>query len=255
MSNIPSSAVTIYGADATFSAARTAKLSGNTSVEYLQFQNLGGYDIMRLTGDRLVKLGTGSNCYFDTSPTVPILQFHNVSGSVIRMYDYYTGLLNAELGIGGGQGFLRLMYDATNGLELNGLTQSLIGMGGAGFGLTVGSARIASEVFGVTGSSILDGTVSMRKISTVTAASVTVDNHFTILCDCTSNAITLNLPAAAGTGVKGRIYNCKKIDATANAMTIDANASETIDGATTQATTTQWTNIRIQSNGTNWNII
>jgi hypothetical protein len=112
---------------------------------------------MRIYGDKTVRYGTGSNCYFDTSFTTPILQFYNVGSDVIRMYDYYTGLLNAKMGVGGGQGFLHLMYDATNGLELNALTQSLIGKGGAGFGLIVGGARIAAEVFGVVGSSIFKG--------------------------------------------------------------------------------------------------
>ena len=248
-----SGASSMYTANGTFSGPRTAKLSGNTSSEFLQFQNLGAYDIMRVTGDRLVEFGTGSNCYFDTSHTVPILQFYNVGSDVIRMYDYYTGLLNAKMGIGGGQGFLRLMYDTTNGLELNALTQSFIGMGGAGFGLTVGGTRIATEVFGVVGSSIFNGTVDFRKVTTYTAASVTADNDYTILCDATSNAITVNLPTAVG--IKGRIYVVKKTDVSANLVTLDASGSQTIDGTTTSVLNSQNDSVTVQSDNANWFVI
>ena len=86
-------------------------------------------------------------------------------------------------------------------------------------------------------------------VETFTAASDTLDdkNH-TCLCDCTSNAITINLPA----GVSGTQYVIKKIDSTANAVTIDANGSELIDGAATLAVSTQYDSITITSDGSNW---
>ena len=153
-----SGGATIYTANGTSTDnTRLIKTKTSDNASWYSFQTSGATDIMRIYGDKTVRYGTGDNCYFDTSFTVPILQFYNVGSSVIRMYDYYTGLLNCEMGIGGGQGFLKLNYDATNGLELYGLTHSLIGKGGAGFGLTVGGARIATEVFGVVGSSIFKG--------------------------------------------------------------------------------------------------
>jgi len=86
-------------------------------------------------------------------------------------------------------------------------------------------------------------------VETFTASSDTLDdNNHTCLCDCTSNAITLNLPV----GVSGTQYVIKKTDATANAVTVDANGSELIDGAATQTITTQYESITIVSDGSNW---
>lgn len=74
----------------------------------------------------------------------------------------------------------------------------------------------------------------------------------TITCDATGGTFTVTLPAAASH--TGRIYVIKKTTA-ANTVTIDANASETIDGATTVDLTTQYSGKVIQCDGTNWHII
>jgi len=88
-------------------------------------------------------------------------------------------------------------------------------------------------------------------VSTITAASATLDaTHHTILADATSNSITINLPAVATSG--RRRYEIKKIDSTANTVTIDGNASETIDGAATYVISTQYQSVTIQSDGSNW---
>lgn len=89
-------------------------------------------------------------------------------------------------------------------------------------------------------------------VETFTAASDTLDAKNNVaLCDCTSNAITLNLPV----GVIGTQYVIKKIDATANAVTIDANGAELIDGAGTQTINTQYESITIVSDGSDWFIV
>lgn len=77
----------------------------------------------------------------------------------------------------------------------------------------------------------------------------------TILVDATSGLVKITLPAA--TLVKGKRYNVKKIDASANGAqvisaggTIDANAAGT--GVTT---TLSWQGWVFQSDGSNWYII
>ncbi len=91
-------------------------------------------------------------------------------------------------------------------------------------------------------------------IVTVTASSYTVlGTDRTILCDCTSNAVTINLPAVAAS--EGRKLEIKKIDSSGNAVTIDASGSETIDGATTKTLSSQWASRSIKTNGTAWFII
>lgn len=90
-----------------------------------------------------------------------------------------------------------------------------------------------------------------RSIETITAdtSALTADSH-TVLCDCTSGVVTVTLPTASSS--LGQIYVFKKIDATGNAMTIDGNGTETIDGATTQSKTTQYDVISVQSDGGAW---
>jgi hypothetical protein len=91
-------------------------------------------------------------------------------------------------------------------------------------------------------------------ISTKTANYTTVAGDVTILCNpATSAGITITLIAAAS--VSGGIYNIKKIDATTYPITIDANASETIDGSLTYVLTTAYESVSIHSNGTSWFII
>ena len=91
-------------------------------------------------------------------------------------------------------------------------------------------------------------------IETVTASSDTLDgtNH-TVLCDCTSNAITINLPAISG--ITGRIYNIKKTDSTINAVTVDGSGSETIDGGLTAIINNQYESIQLQVSASEWSII
>lgn len=98
------------------------------------------------------------------------------------------------------------------------------------------------------------GAVYSGDIVTVTAASYTVlSTDHTILCDCTSNAITINLPAVASS--EGRTLEIKKIDSSGNAATIDGSGSETIDGGTTKALSTQYASRIIKCNGSAWYII
>lgn len=75
----------------------------------------------------------------------------------------------------------------------------------------------------------------------------------TILVDASGGAVTITLPTAVG--IKGREYIIKKIDSSANAVTIDGDGSETIDGVVTKDLENQYHGIKILSGGTNWEII
>jgi hypothetical protein len=92
------------------------------------------------------------------------------------------------------------------------------------------------------------GGYTVAKTGAYTAADETV-----ILCNATSAAFTITLPAAATN--KDRIYVIKKTDASANAVTVDGNAAETIDDAATQTLASQYDSIMIVCDGTEWWII
>lgn len=76
---------------------------------------------------------------------------------------------------------------------------------------------------------------------------------YTLLVDATGGAIAITVPLA--TAFAGQIFNVKKIDASANTVTLTASGADTIDGLATQVETAQYQNISIQSDGTNWYIL
>lgn len=90
-------------------------------------------------------------------------------------------------------------------------------------------------------------------ITTKTAAYTLLITDSVILANATSAAFTLTLPSAVG--IEGRQYTLKKIDSSANAVTVDANGTQTIDGALTFSLATQYQSITIVSDGANWMII
>ena len=72
------------------------------------------------------------------------------------------------------------------------------------------------------------------------------------LCDATSGNIIANLPAAST--CSGMFYTVKKIDSSANTVTVDPNGSDTIDGGLTAVINYQYTSVTIVSNGSTWYI-
>lgn len=78
-------------------------------------------------------------------------------------------------------------------------------------------------------------------------------NTFLVKADASAGNVTVNLPAAAGAA--NRIINIKKMDATANTVTVDGNGAETIDSGATAVLTVQWECITVISDGTQWLII
>lgn len=74
-----------------------------------------------------------------------------------------------------------------------------------------------------------------------------------LLADTTGAGFTVTLPAAAG--VIGQEVCVKKVSADGNTLTVDGDGAETIDGAATWTTTTQWATVRVVSTGTGWVIV
>lgn len=73
-----------------------------------------------------------------------------------------------------------------------------------------------------------------------------------IAVNATGGAVTITLPAAATTRV-GKTYTIKKTDVSANAVSINPNASETLDGsASTVDITTQYYAVTIINTGAAW---
>lgn len=77
------------------------------------------------------------------------------------------------------------------------------------------------------------------------------DKGSTITADATSGSFTVNLPAAATAG-SGFKVTIKKIDSSANTVTIDPSGAETIDGSSTVVLGSQYAVVNLVCNGTTW---
>ncbi len=87
-----------------------------------------------------------------------------------------------------------------------------------------------------------------------TAASTTTGSSKTLyVCDATSGAIVVTLPAAST--ASGLVVAFKKTDASANNVTITGNGAELIDAANTFALSARYSYAVLVCDGTGWNII
>lgn len=99
---------------------------------------------------------------------------------------------------------------------------------------------------------IIDGQ-RINVVSKSGAYTATVDDRV-IVASSNGGAFTITLPAASG--AEGMILTVIKDDANANAVTLDGNGAETIDGNATVATIdARYDTITLYCNGTEWFII
>ena len=88
-----------------------------------------------------------------------------------------------------------------------------------------------------------------KPFSTAATGPVTLDNTDHVFV-ASAGTFTVNLPAASGN--TGREYIVQ--NSGAGVITVDGNASETVNGSTTQ-TLNQWESVTIVCDGTNWVIV
>ena len=97
------------------------------------------------------------------------------------------------------------------------------------------------------------GTAPIVTITVLDSPFTPTNANFTVLCDASGGPISVTLPA--GATMVGQGFNFKKIDASANIITITPNGAELIDGAANKKLIMQYTTISIQTDGSNWYIL
>jgi len=102
---------------------------------------------------------------------------------------------------------------------------------------------------GLTGSNSGDGAVVTA--SYTSTDTLTTSNHI-VFADSSGGAFTLTLPAAANAV---NMICIKKTDSSMDAVTIDGNGTETIDGELTYLLDAQYMYVNIVSDGSNWLIV
>lgn len=102
-------------------------------------------------------------------------------------------------------------------------------------------------------------TGSAVRVKSITGNYTALWSDTVLLVNATGGNITVTLPdsgtVASPKDEMGKIFHVKKVDASANTVTVDGFSTQTIDGATTNVISTQYDSITIVSDGSNWHII
>jgi hypothetical protein len=96
----------------------------------------------------------------------------------------------------------------------------------------------------------------LRQAVSVVSTTTTLDSSYiVVLCNAAAGGFTLNLPNATSGG-ESRVYEIIKTDSTANAVVLDPNGSQTINGASTFSLTTPKESVLIvgDPNSASWYI-
>jgi hypothetical protein len=121
--------------------------------------------------------------------------------------------------------------------------------------------QLVTKTNEIDGDCITDATLPRAKLETsafnltVTAVSATYSILTTdeVILATAGSAFTATLPTASG--VTGKTYTIKKVDSSANAVTVEGLSTETIDGALFKTLSTVNESIRVVSDGTNWKVV
>lgn len=119
-------------------------------------------------------------------------------------------------------------------------------------GLHEASVKIVA--YGTAGTRTVSPMNPLFTVTTITADLTATLNHQIIFADCTSNPITVTLPLV-GSAENGKSYVVKKIDGSANAVTVVPAIGQTIDGGSSKSWNVQNTSYSIVWNGATWGVI
>lgn len=156
-----------------------------------------------------------------------------------------TGAANKGLSVGKSSGANTIT------LSISGVTTAVKESGGAtlDIGAVADGQYLVRSGTNVVGAAVVTPALA---VATKTTNYNLADTDDVILVDCTSGPVTITLHAVAT--AKKKVYNIKKIDASANAMILDGNLVETIDGAANITTAVRYSNYTLFPS-TEWRIL
>jgi hypothetical protein len=231
-------------------AATTITASGAVTATKLVAQ--------RSNNAAIVESGTTSADYRMRWATGNIIQFCN--GDATGFIDVRAGCFEGDWQVGGYglKAFNGGLYCLTPLLAPSNLTAGALFATGSGYNYDTAFGRSAAGIAEINNGT--SGTYRDLKLrnhigtgANVTGmAAKTADYTLTLndhaaTFDATAAARTATLPALS-TVTAGQEYIVIKIDSSANALTLDGNAAETINGAANISTTTQWAALRVKAN-------
>lgn len=233
----------VYLANANvFTAPQKISVDNGVQMTFFRPVNTGGF-------------GAGFYYNFNNSATSEVTYGNQYVSIEDNTAGSHRGDFNVQLAIAASLGIRFRVYTAGNGGLIFGNNQRIqIDEGGLTAGRVFTLPDATTQLIGTTDTA----TVSNKRMSgirfartTITATTYTAtDTDVIIYADSTSNNITITLPAASGRD--GKFYIIHRRVAT-NTVTIDPNASETINGSATLAlAATANASAWIWTDGTSW---
>ena len=218
------------------------------------FEVVDGDDMIRFFGE-IIATNTGTLYDAPTAGFFPTAQFGRLNNAAAAslLLTNAAGAAHSWLGYADGNNYVTADETASGGAAAATIFRNYTAGGGGTYTEYGRFDKTGLTVVGLTDTDTLDtGAVKLGQ-QTITAATDTlVATDCVVLVDASSNDITITLPtAAAGDRV---VYWIKRIDTTANTVTIDGNGTETIDNNLTITLTTMDA-ITITSDGTEWWIL
>ena len=154
---------------------------------------------------------------------------------------------------GGIAGSASAALGGTNALSLSAIPNASLANSTA----TLGNATITlgGSTTSVGNLTVTNVTITGARFAYIakTANYTVVATDYTVAANASTGALSITLFTAAGN--QGKVYVIKKMDSTANVVTVATTSSQTIDGATTRALSLQYDAIMVQSDGANWIVI
>ncbi|MDI9934696.1 hypothetical protein QM806_04405 [Rhodococcus sp. IEGM 1351] len=224
----------------------------NNKVDKVVGKGLSTEDYSTAEKTKLAGIATGATAN-DSDANLKSRANHTGSQAISTVTGLQTAL-DGKLpvsGVNSGDVFLDYIGGKTSSnftFDVNGNFLGTLSVGGVGVVLLTGAQTLASKTLTAP---VINGV--RFGIATKTANYTLNSGDHTCLVNAASGPITITLPnASVGTG---QSYVIKKIDSSGNAVTVATTSSQTIDGATTQSLASQWTTIRVRSNGSSWFIV
>jgi hypothetical protein len=167
-----------------------------------------------------------------------------------------SALANSSIGFtysGGIAGSASTALGGSNALSLSAIPNASLANSTATLGnatITLGSTT--STVGNLTLSSATVNGAAFAYVAKTAGYTVTATDY-TVAANASTGALSITLPTSVG--ITGKVYVVKKMDSTANVVTVATTSSQTIDGATTRALSLQYDAIMVQADGANWIVI
>jgi hypothetical protein len=213
--------------------------------------NSGGGTVLNVSNS-----GTGIGNYINIYPTNSFMNWTLAGTDTNIGYTYTTKGSGAfYLGTGGGTQFA-INHTASS---INYIAVTGSGTNAAPTLLVQGSDANISLTLTTKGTGIVQTAATLKYagviagLSTKTAAYTLVATDYTVLGNATTASFSLTLPTSVG--ATGQVYIIKKVDSTANTVTITTTSSQTIDGSASKVLSYQYDGFQLQSDGANWIII